>query len=255
MRVQGAREVSLFRPVQLPLPLVGALGEGLSDLASRLRLTSQIGDKPLISLRIVGPSSLVAAAMEEADEGSTAARLKVKRLAPGAVELVSRQPAAATADPSVVPDSSSLSLRDSRMWPFSSINSSSSKLVALEEALVQVLGQKAHERGSLKLLEAKAMAASFVQFDFELERSLANASSVPEQWPDWMTAPSVQRFEFQALAKVEGHRLVPVRVDQVEPVRSAVSFLPSVMTGNGSFTELSTFLPPPGAMTLDFDWD
>jgi hypothetical protein len=53
--VQGAREVSLSRPLQLPLPLAtggpeGGLAASLVALAARLRSASRGEEKPLLSL-------------------------------------------------------------------------------------------------------------------------------------------------------------------------------------------------------------
>lgn len=257
--VQGAREVSLSRPLQLPLPLTrgpeGGLAASLVALAARLRSASRGEEKPLLSLRIVGPTSLTAV---KTPEEATGGRLKVKRLGSGAIELTS--PSAQTKKSasnlySVPYGTLALTddIEDLYMWPLPAINMT--KLAGLEEALVKILGPAAYKRGSFQLLKAKVSAASFVQIGFEVEKAVDEELLKDEEfWPEWATKPRVERLQFELLAKVEGRKLMPVRVQQSEPVLATVAMSPGYMDGN--FTMRGPpILMPPGAMTLDVDLD
>lgn len=254
--VEGAREVSLSRPLQLPLPLTrgpqeSALAASLVALAARLRSASRGEEKPLLSLRIVGPSSFTAVATESETSGG---RLKVKRLGSGAVELRSQVAKQGVAEP-VAGTYDSLRLADNAdglwMWPLPSLNMS--KLEGLEQALIKTLGPKAYKRGSFQLLNAKVSAASFVQIQFELEKTLTEeAFDDAEHWPEWATKPTVERLQFELLAKVDGNRLLPVRAEHLKPVLQTISYSSNVMTGNLTM-KAPTILMPPGAMTLDVD--
>ncbi|KAH9314183.1 hypothetical protein KI387_022810, partial [Taxus chinensis] len=42
-------------------------------------------------------------------------------------------------------------------------------------------------------------------------------------WPEWRTKPSVVRLQFEMTAKVEGGKLLPVNVQQIEPVAAVES--------------------------------
>lgn len=255
--VQGAREVSLSRPLQLPLPLTGGpeggLAASLVALAARLRSASRGEEKPLLSLRIVGPTSLTAVRTPAESSGG---RLKVKRLGSGAIEVTSPATKKAESKPITVPYGTLAltdNIEDLYMWPLPSINKT--KLAGLEEALVKTLGPKAYKRGSFQLLKAKVSAASFVQIDFEVEKAVEKESLEDEElWPEWATKPTVERLQFELLTKVEGRKLLPVRVQQSEPVLPTIAISPDVIDGNLTM-KAPPFLMPPGAMTLDVDLD
>lgn len=254
--IKGAREVSLSRPLQLPLPLSqgpqGKLAASLVALAARLRAATRGEEKPLLSLRIVGPSSLTAVAMPTESSGG---KLKVKRLGSGAVELRSQVAKKEVTEEAIDVPYSSLTLADNLnepwMWPLPSINMS--KLVGLEQALVKTLGPKAYQRGSFQLLNAKVSAASFVQMEFEVEKAVNKEDFENEEiWPEWATKPTVDRLQFQVLMKVEGNRLRPVSVQHLESVLPMMAISPDYMSSNVS-SKMPPILTPPGAMTLDVD--
>ncbi|CAM6094301.1 unnamed protein product [Calypogeia fissa] len=246
--VEGAREVSLTRPLKLPLPLLRSsdnddLASTLLNLASRLRLASSSEDKPL-SMRIVGPSTLIASSVENPE--TTKAGLKVRRISPSAVELVSREIFP------VEPQDSSLSVP--WLWPLASLNGSSPMLIDLERALFAFLGPKAYKQGSVTLLNAKAKVASFVKISFQLESPVTNETTNMEGWPEWSPKPSVERMQFELLAKVEDGKLRPMTVNQVP-----YGGLPTVsvswgeMTGNQTVNG-SPFLGLIDPMSLDYNW-
>lgn len=250
--------MSLSRPLQLPLPLTrgpeGGLAASLVALAARLRSASRGEEKPLLSLRIVGPTSLTAVKTPEESEAS-GGRLKVKRLGSGAIEVTS--PKAADSKLYTVPYGTLAltdKIEDLYMWPLPAINMT--KLAGLEEALIKTLGPEAYKRGSFQLLKAKVSAASFVQIDFEVEKAVDNVVLQDEEfWPDWATKPNVERLQFELLTKVEGRKLMPVRVQQSEPVLSTIAISSDFMDGNVTMKGPPPILMPPGAMTLDVDLD
>lgn len=254
--VEGAREVSLEQPLQLPLPLSGisheaGLAASIVALADRLRYASRTEEKPLLSLRIVGPTSLIASASTETDPNSN--KLKVKRLAPGAVELVSRQQ-----EQAFLSSSDSLPvLRHGQpwMWPLPSLNGSDARLLNLENILVTALGSSVYKRGSFKLLRARVSAATFVRVEFELEKKLTDESYPPDLWPEWRTRPSVQRLQFEVMAKVEGQQLLPVRVQALKPYLNVETTTWRAAMGNTSYSKIPKVFWPPSAMTLNPNWD
>lgn len=255
--VEGAREISLERPLQLPLPLQGISRESgvagsILALADRLRFASRTEVRPLLSLRIVGPTSLVASTSEES---ATVSKLKVKRLAPGAVELVSRQHNQEQALVGSLESSDSLSNKERWLWPLPSLNGSDARLLNLEEIVLSAVGPSVYKKGSFKLLKAKACAATFVQIEFQLEKKLADESFPPELWPEWRTKPLVQRLQMQVLAKVEGRQLLPVTVQHLKPYANVESATWRAAMGNVTHRNLPKMFLLPSAMTLDPIWE
>lgn len=242
--VQGAREVSLSRPLQLPLPLPrgpdGGLAASLVALAARLRSASRGQEKPLLSLRIVGPSSLTAV---KTPAESSPGRLKVKRLGSGAVELTSAVAKKVESKPMTVPYGPLAvtdNIEDLYMWPLPHINMS--KLEGLEQALMKILGKEAYRRGSFQLLKAKVSAASFVQIGFEVDKSIdKDAFEDDELWPEWATKPSIEHLQFELLTIVEGKKLRPVQVQQSESVMPTIAVSPNVVDGNLTFGTVPFF--------------
>ena len=144
--VTGARSVSLRHPIDLPLPFNktnSGFASGLLALADRLRLASRTQGGQLLSLRIVGPTSLTS---PPSSSPSSNNKLKLKRLAPGLVELST----ASKAKP--VDALSTVDLQDvptllspdqfTTLWPFTSINGSNSNLLGFETLLSSVLARK-----------------------------------------------------------------------------------------------------------------
>lgn len=155
--VKGARSVSLRHPLDLPLPLnqtQNGFASGLLTLAERLRHASRTQGAPLLSLRIVGPTSLTSPA---SSSSSSTNRLKLKRLAPGLVELSSPSKALSTID---LQDEATLLTPNyfTTMWPLASINGSNSNLLGFEALLSSLLGPKANKKGSFRLLKADVSA-------------------------------------------------------------------------------------------------
>lgn len=250
--VKGARSVSLRHPLTLPLPLnrtQNGFAAGLLTLAEHLRHASRGQDAPLLSLRIVGPSSLEAPSSASTSSNN---RLKLKRLAPGLVEL-SSQSKAKLVDTSL----STVDLQEeaptlltptqfTALWPLASLNGSNANLLGFERLLSSVLGPKANEKGSFRLLKADVSAQTFVKIGFQAEKKLKEGDGISfEGFPEWRTKPETVRLHFEVLAKVDGDKVIPERVMQVNPVVVEDSVAPNMLTKNGTMSKMPLVQPPP----------
>lgn len=255
--VTGARSVSLRHPLDLRLPLNrshSGFASGLLTLAERLRHASRTQDAPLVSLRIVGPTSLTAPSTMS--PYSTNNKLKLKRLAPGLVELSSPSK---TNIPDTIPavgllQEGATSLLTSHhftsLWPLASINGWNSNLQGFESLLSSLLGPKADEEGSFKLLKADVSAQTFVKIGFSIEKRLKEGDGLDTQRiPAWRTKPESVRMHFEVVAKVDGEKVVPERIVQV-PVEVEDSVAPSVLVGNMTMSTAPIVHPPPNPFTL-----
>lgn len=253
--VKGARSVSLRHPIELPLPLNNTktgFASGLLTLAERLRHASR-AQTQLLSLRIVGPTSLTS---PTPSSPSSKNKLKLKRLAPGLVELSSvsktnSKTALSTID--LQGEAPTLLTPDhfTTFWPVTSVNGSHSNLLGLEKLLGSVLGSKASKEGSFKLLKADISAHTFVKIGFGVERKLTgNLSELQGQLPEWRTKPETMKMHFEVLAKVDGNKFVPERVVQVNPVPVEHTIAPSVATGNTTMSKVPVVYPPVSPFTL-----
>ncbi|KAK6159153.1 hypothetical protein DH2020_006467 [Rehmannia glutinosa] len=252
--VKGARSVSLRHPIELPLPLnrtTNGFASGLLTLAEYLQDAARSQDNPLLSLRIVGPTSLASPATS-----SPSSRLKLKRLAPGLVELSSaskkRAVEAADAISTVDLQGEATALlapdRFSTLWPVVSINGSNSNLLGFEALLSSVLGPKANKEGSFKLLKADVSAQTFVKIGFGVEKKVKEGEI--EGFPEWRTKPSTVTMHFEVLAKVDGNKVVPERVVQVNPVIAEDSVAPNVLMGNVTMSKMPVVHQPQNPFTL-----
>lgn len=257
--VKGARSVSLRHPVELPLPLNKTnnhgFASGLLTLAESLQDVARSQNGPLLSLRIVGPTSLTSPA---SSSPSSSNRLKLKRLAPGLVELSSASKKRVMDDGAVSAidlqgEATSLLAPDhfSTLWPVVSINGSNSNLLGFEALLSSVLGPRADEEGSFKLLKADVSADTFVKIGFGVEKKLKDGDVVDTQgFPEWRTKPSTVRMHFEVVAKVDGNKIVPEKVVQVNPVVAEDSVAPYVLLGNISMSKMPIVHQPPNPFTL-----
>lgn len=253
--IKGARSVSLRNPVELPLPLNrtgNSFASGLIALAGRLRHhASRSQETPLLSLRIVGPTSLTS---PTSSKPSINNRLKLKRLAPGLVELSSAsklKPVDALSPIDLQGEEATALLTPDRLttlWPVTSINGSNQNLIGFESLLSSVLGSKANEKGTFKLLKADVSARTFVKIGFALERKLNEDDF--KGFPAWRTKPEYVKMHFEVLAKVEGDKFVPEKVMRVHPVIVEDTVAPNVFLGNISMSKIPIFHPPPSLFTL-----
>ncbi|GLJ37218.1 hypothetical protein SUGI_0754790 [Cryptomeria japonica] len=250
--VRGARELTLRQPIQLPLPLSSTTENGnpvfkLIELATELKRASSDAEKPL-SLRIVGPTSLTASSINEPD--STENKLKVKRLAPGSVELRSRHERDSSTQVSFEAASNLPTTNDIWIWPLPSLNGSDPKLSGIEKLLKSILGSISEKKGPIRLLKAQAAAATFVKVQFELEKKVGDEMFSAKDWMEWRTKPSVTRLQFELTGKVESDKIVPLKVKQIEPVEVVDSFSSRLLTGNTTFSKAPILYRPPSPFSL-----
>ncbi|KAL2932448.1 UPF0061 protein YdiU [Bienertia sinuspersici] len=254
--VTGAKSVSLRQPLDLPLPLnqtQDTFASGLLSLAKHLRRVSGFKGAPLLSLRVVGPTSLTS---PSPSSPSSSNRLKLKRLAPGLVELSSpskNKPVEVASALDLPSEVSSFLTPDQfiTMWPMSSLNSSHSILLGLEKLLSSVLGPKANQKGSFKLLKADVSTQTYLKFGFRLEKQVQEGDgTIPKDFPEWRTKPEKVRLYFEALAKVEGDKVVPEKVTQVHPVLLEDTVAPSVLTGNVTMSKQPIIYQPSNPFTI-----
>ncbi|KAM3377445.1 hypothetical protein P3S68_009858 [Capsicum galapagoense] len=254
--VKGARSVSLRHPIELPLPFnrtTNGFASGLLALAEYLRQASLSQDGPLLSLRIVGPTSLTS---PTSTSSSSANRLKLKRLAPGLVELssVSKLKAMNAISTIDLQGETSALLTPNQfttLWPVTSINGSNSNLLGFEDLLSNILGPKAGKEGSFKLLKADVSAQTFVKIGFGVEKKLKEGDWFNlEGYPEWRTKPENVRMHFEVLAKVDGDKVVPERIVQIDPITIEDTLAPSVQLGNVSMSKVPIVHQPPNPFTL-----
>lgn len=245
--VKGARSVSLRHPLDLPLPLnrtQNGFAAGILALAEQLRHVSRRQSAPLLSLRIVGPTSLTTSSSSTSSNNN---RLKLKRLAPGLVELSSPSKTKAIETISSVDLQSEAPTlltptQFTSMWPLASLNGSNANLLGFEALLSSVLGPKANQKGSFRLLKADVSAKTFVKISFQAERKLKEKDL--EGFPEWRTKPEMVRMHFEVLAKVEGDKVIPERVIPVNPVIVEDTVAPNVLTGNVTMSRTPIVHPP-----------
>lgn len=254
--VKGARSVSLRQPLDLPLPLnrsQNGFATGLLTLAEQLRHASRTQGAPLLSLRIVGPTSLAAPSSASPSSNN---RLKLKRLAPGLVELSSpsnTRPVEALSTVDIQDEAPTLltPTQFTTLWPLASLNGSNANLLGFEKLLSSVLGPKAGKKGSFRLLKADVSAQTFVKIGFQAEKKIKEGDGISlEGFPEWRTKPETVRMHFEVLAKVEGDKVIPERVMPVNPVVVEDTVAPNVLTGNVTMSKTPIVHPPPNPFTL-----
>ncbi|KAF6145929.1 hypothetical protein GIB67_010649, partial [Kingdonia uniflora] len=141
----------------------------LADGAVVTVKASRSHDSPILSLRIVGPTSLTSPTFSSSDN-------KLKCLALGLVELSSPSKTKAIESVPTTIGSEQMTLlapnRFVTMWPLTSINGSNSNLRGFEMLLYSALVEKAKEEWSFWLMKADASAQTFVKIVFEVEKAL-----------------------------------------------------------------------------------
>ncbi|KAL9251145.1 TUNICAMYCIN INDUCED 1-like protein [Drosera capensis] len=255
--VKGARSVSLRHPIDFPLPLNvsnNGFASGLLTLAEHLRHASRGKATLPLSLRIVGPTSLASPSSTSSPFNN---RLKLKRLAPGLVELSSssNQQNIETSPSSLdLPEEVPTLLSPSRfttLWPVVSVNGSHTNLLGFEKLLASVLGSKASKKGSFKLLKADISAQTFIKIGFGVEKKLEKGDGFNfEGFPEWRTKPENVRMHFEVLAKVDGDRVVPESITPVNPIQIEDTVAPNVLTGNTTMSTMPIVHPPWNPFTL-----
>lgn len=136
------------------------------------------------------------------------------------------------------------------MWPLNSVNGSNQNLLGFEALLASVLGPKANERGSFRLLKADVSAQTFLKIGFGVEKKLKPGEVLLDGIPKWRTIPEALRMHFEVLAKVDGDKVVPERVVQVNPVEIEDTVAPNVLMNNVTMTKIPVVHQPSSPFTL-----
>ncbi|KAM7256170.1 hypothetical protein ACFE04_011911 [Oxalis oulophora] len=251
--VKGARSVSLRHPVDLPLPLNltdGGFASGFLTLAEQLRHASREKNSPLLSLRIVGPTSLTTPTSSSPSANN---RLKLKRLAPGLIELSPPSNTGGALSPIELNKEATALLTPNKfttMWPIASINYSNKNLLGFQKLLASVLGSKANNKGSVKLVKADVSAQTYLKIGFGVEKKLREGDIDMDTFPAWRTKPETVNMHFEVLAKVEGEKIVAERVVQINPFIAEDTVAPNVLTRNVTMSTIDVIYPPPNAFAF-----
>ncbi|XP_078430463.1 tunicamycin induced protein [Wolffia australiana] len=231
--VTGAKSVALRHAIELPLPLNRTRGaaSGLLAMAAALRHAARSKEKPFLSLKIVGPTSLSSSSTSAAPTE----RLKLKRLAPGLVELSSTAVPALPEDPTAI--------NAPFLWPLSSLNGSDSHLRGFEALLWSVLGKRGAETGSFRLLKSEVSATTYLKLGFSVTRPVSAMDVDWSSFPSWKTKPERIRTRFEVLARVaDDGNIVPERIAEIPPVPVIG---PPPVPGNVSMSRQPIYHPPP----------
>lgn len=251
--VKGAKSVTLRHSIELPLPFNttnNGHASGLLTLGNHLRHACRT-QRQLISLRIVGPTSLNSPAMSSRAFN----KLKLKRLAPGLVELSSvPNPNSKTALSTIdlhggVPTLLSPDHLPT-FWPVVSINGSNSNLRGLETLLSAVLDSTGSNIGSFKVLRAEISAQTFLKIGFGVKKMVVGDESFWDGYPEWRTKPESVEMRYEVLGKVDGEKIVPEKVVEVDRVVVEDTVAPGVVTGNVTMSTMPIFNVPPSPFSL-----
>ncbi|KAE9448415.1 hypothetical protein C3L33_19686, partial [Rhododendron williamsianum] len=105
-------------------------------------------------------------------------------------------------------------------------------------------------RKALSSCEGDVSARTFVKMGFGVEKLKEGDGHEFEGFPEWRTKPETVRMHFEVLAKVDGDKVVPERVVQVNPVEVEDSVAPNVLSGNVTMSKVPIVHPPPNPFTL-----
>ncbi|KAK9270420.1 hypothetical protein L1049_025999 [Liquidambar formosana] len=230
VEVRGAQEVSLFHTSDLGLPV------NRSVVIKKERGFWPFWHSfcaPFLPMHILGSSSLVAYRTRNPD-----AYIETTFLSKEMIELLPEK-------------CYGRHINKKRACP---IDSLSLRIAMLEKLLRSFLGDRIRQNGWLGCLKAKIKALTIVRFQLELERDLGSNESLQGVLDEWRTQPSIERFWFEVVARVEEERLKPLLVKKVRPFIGADSTAWSTLMSNISFTKFPSILVPPEAFTLDVKW-
>eukprot|EP00250_Pteridium_aquilinum_P022810 c25736_g1_i1 orf=168-1478(+) len=252
VEVSGAQEVSLAHPVELSLPVnrsspVRSLAASILLLADRTKNhgLQYEDDASRLSLHITGPTLVASitgfdSPLHQPEEDLNFGSVKV---------LYEESEHDYEQAPPPTPESTMRNEKGS-IWPFPILNSSDPRMSVLEEMLKAYMEYSSYKQ-SFTILHAKVAASTFVLFEFEIERKLNTEDFEPEDWPEWKTRPSVKKYSFQVLAKVQDNTLIPITVQSLKRHKAVETYAWRELTSNMSYTSYSTYLGLPSPMTLD----
>ncbi|GAQ82619.1 hypothetical protein KFL_001170230 [Klebsormidium nitens] len=245
--IVGASKISLARPLRIPLPPIDSPEELVAaDVALLLRTAASRSEKPVVSLVVVGATALVSKSpvSENANAIAEAARLKVKRLSAGALELSARDNQSKASSRGVAAEG---------LWPFPGLSTSDDRIIAIETALREYAGNST----TFNLLKAEASALRLVRMQLNLEKKLPQSTGsghgVLVERSDDLDELDSEQQTWEVVVTMGGRsqpELFSAR--RIGASVGTVSLSWSVATGNGTFVapEPST-LSSVGLMDLD----
>jgi hypothetical protein len=243
VEVEGAQEISLAHPVELPLfidqrsPLRSLMGSILA-LFSKVRNDSvkNQNDSNLLSVCIKG--SEVVANITTAPQTSPESDLTDLYNGKNGVSE-------STLHTGRLFDKSSV-------WPFPLLDISNPRYLMLEQVMKVYLSSSGLNN-SFTILRAEVTALTFILFEFEIERKLNHGDFDPVDWPDWKTKPAVERRTYQVLAKVRDNKILPILAQPLKQYKNVDTRSWRDNASNVSYTSISSYLETANAMTLDVD--
>ncbi|KVI01866.1 hypothetical protein Ccrd_019857 [Cynara cardunculus var. scolymus] len=230
----GAKSVGLLRAVELDLPLnktQNRFASGILTPADRLRHAYR-------------PTSLTSPKLSPSSN-----KLKLKRLAPGLVELSS------TLKPNSTNSISAIDLREIMAvrvpkWVKPTLDWFRGTTLRPRFWVL-----KPRSRVFFRLLRADVSAQTFMKIGFTVEKLSGNGS----EWagyPKWRTKPEIMRMHFEVLAKVDGEKIVPERLIQVDPVMVKDTMATNLITGHITSSSTISIIYPlkeQGGLTYKVD--
>ncbi|GKV30379.1 hypothetical protein SLEP1_g39197 [Rubroshorea leprosula] len=134
------------------------------------------------------------------------------------------------------------------------IDAISLRIAKLEKALSRLHGNTSHKKVALGSINVKCKASITVRFHLELEKDIGKNETLQETLAEWRTRPAVEQLWFEVMARVEAEKLKPIMVKKVRPFVGVDTISWSNLMSNISFTQFSSILVPPEALTLGVKW-
>ena len=250
VEVEGAQEISLTHPVELPLPInqsspIRSLATGILSLVTKHRYHAvDENDSNFLSLHIKG-STMIASINMGLEPLDIAPPIMPESDFVKLLYNDDHEESKSTFHSSKVFDKSSV-------WPFPLLNLSNPRFLVLDE-IMKVYLRSSSLNKSVSILRAKVAASTFVLFEFEIERKLSQEDFDPEVWPHWRIRPNVERHRYQVLAKIRDNKISPISVQPLKQYKNVDTYIWRDDVSNVSYTSFSSYLAPSNAMTLDVD--
>jgi len=94
-------------------------------------------------------------------------------------------------------------------------------------------------------------AQTFLKIGFGVEKKLKEGDGFDlVDFPAWRTKPERVSMHFEVLAKVDGEKVVPEKITQVNPVLVEDTMAPNLVVGNVTMSKTPIVHPPPDPFTL-----
>ncbi|KAH0458899.1 hypothetical protein IEQ34_011713 [Dendrobium chrysotoxum] len=235
IEVYSSDEVSLFYPYDIGF-LLNERSSKQKQSRGQFWPLGLSSCAPLVSVRVVGPASLVAYMVPDEK-----AYVETSVPAPYTIELL--------------PNKCFSNELYEQVQSVAS-HTLSSKWAVMERLLNRFLGKTVlHDRSS-RLLKTKITSSKLLKFRVEVERNITENDRTWKEVAKWRTRPTVERSWFEIVGRFEGGRdLKPVVARMLSrPLMIVESAAWSHLMSNISFTEFPSIVVPPEALTLDIKW-